>query len=494
MRDLWRYPFLPAAREAVQEMYPKGQLEKQLEMLLDDPLYGEARTLAVERLSAAVADRMESLGTPVNERDEEMHLLSYLFSRLILSAQADLKVINWVALTEALRAEKTLEKEEASVLVWVSGQLGVPVEVVEEKFQVEYTVYLTATKSLRTGRWKLVNRGVVDGNVMLDQSTLVRVLREIVVEHLQKELPELPEELGAKVLERFTSDMEVMQEMAKEREERALRKLGRLDFGKAPPCFAGHLADLQAGINLPHPARFFLTTFLTALGQDPENIMKLYATAPDFKESITRYQVEHITGKISGAEYDTPSCSSLISQGVCPGGNALCREIIHPLSYYRVMAEREKPDDVRRKRLALAAGSGSAKFWAQLPLEVSSDAPQRSLADALQAVGPSRVAVQVDYFQGYHRKQGDKTIRWALARLADDTVTVPLLTLPLMQWEMALPLAHAKARGEPVEVTLLPVKPSDEQRLHLLTDKVDEGAGEGTERDNPDDAAAGKAG
>ena len=448
-------------------MYPRGQLESQLEKLLDDPLYGEARALAVERLNAAVADRMESLGTPVDERDEEMHLLSYLFSRLILSAQADTKVINWVGVTEARRAERTLKDEETSILLYVSEQLGVPVKVVEGKFQVHYTAYLTATKNLRTGKWKLVNRGVVDGKVMLDQRTLVRVLREIVVEHLQ-DLPELPGKLGKKVLERFSNDMENMQVMAKERQERALRELGQLDFGKAPPCFSGHLADLQEGVNLPHPARFFLTTFLTALGQEPEQIMELYATAPDFKESVTRYQVEHITGKISGTEYDTPSCSSLISQGVCPGGNALCREIVHPLSYYRTMAEREKPDDVRRKRLALAAGSGSAKFWAQLPLEVPSDAPQRSLADALHADGPSRVAVQVYYFEGHYRKQGDKTIRWALARLADDTVTVPLLTLPLMQWEMALPLAHAKARGEPVEVTLLPVKPGDEQRLHVL--------------------------
>ena len=246
-------------------MYPRGQLESQLEKLLDDPLYGEARALAVERLNAAVADRMESLGTPVDERDEEMHLLSYLFSRLILSAQADTKVINWVGVTEARRAERTLKDEETSILLYVSEQLGVPVKVVEGKFQVHYTAYLTATKNLRTGKWKLVNRGVVDGKVMLDQRTLVRVLREIVVEHLQ-DLPELPGKLGKKVLERFSNDMENMQVMAKERQERALRELGQLDFGKAPPCFSGHLADLQEGVNLPHPARFFLTTFLTALG------------------------------------------------------------------------------------------------------------------------------------------------------------------------------------------------------------------------------------
>jgi len=457
--DLWRYPFLPDARKAVQGL--------ELETLLDDPLYGEARTLAIERLNAAISDRLEGLGVPVDARDEETYLLSFLFSRLILSAQADSKVINWVALTEALRVEATLNQEAAAVLVHISGQLGVPVKLVGESFQVDYTVYLTATKNLRTGRWKLVNRGVADGKVMLDQRTLVRVLREIVVEHLQA-LPELPKDLGQKVLERFSPDMESMQVMAKEREERDLRELGRLDFGKAPPCFAKHLTDLQAGVNLPHPARFFLTTFLTALGRDPEDIMELYATAPDFKESVTRYQVEHITGKISGTEYDTPSCSSLISQGVCPGGNALCREIVHPLSYYRVMAEREKSDEIRRRRLAQAAGSDDAEFWAQLPLDSPSDAPQRSLAAALDADGPSRVTTQVEHFRGRHTKVDGKYIRWASARLVDDTVVKSLETLPLLQWERALPLAHAKERGEAVEVTLLPVKLGEQRRLHVL--------------------------
>ncbi|MDP6489781.1 MAG: hypothetical protein QF576_03430, partial [Candidatus Poseidoniia archaeon] len=217
-----------------------------------------------------------------------------------------------------------------------------------------------------------------------------------------------------------------------------------------------------------HPARFFLTTFLTALGQEPESIMELYATAPDFKESLTRYQVEHITGKISGAEYGTPSCSSLISQGVCPGGNALCGEIIHPLSYYRVMAEREKSDEVRRRRLAQIAGSDDAEFWAQLPLDSPNDVLPRSLAAALDTDEPSRVIAQVEHFRGRHTKVSGKYIHWASTRLVDDTVEWSLETLPLLQWERALPLAHAKERGEAVEVTLLPVMLGEQRRLHVL--------------------------
>ena len=108
-----------------------------------------------------------------------------------------------------------------------------------------------------------------------------------------------------------------------------------IELENMPPCFRYHLTNLQSGVNLPHPARFFLTTFLTALGLNSKQIMQLYATAPDFRESVTRYQVEHITGKISGTEYDSPSCKPLISQGVCPGGDDICQEITHPIGYLR---------------------------------------------------------------------------------------------------------------------------------------------------------------
>jgi hypothetical protein len=132
------------------------------------------------------------------------------------------------------------------------------------------------------------------------------------------------------------------------------------------------------------------------------------------------------------------------------------------------MAEREKPDDVRRERLALIAGSGSAKFWAHLPLDAPDDAPPRSLAAALDADGPSRVTAQVEHFRGIGTKGDDKYICWASARLVDDTVERSLETLPLLQWEWTLPLAHAKERGEEVEVTLLPVKLGEQRRLHVL--------------------------
>jgi hypothetical protein len=88
--------------------------------------------------------------------------------------------------------------------------------------------------------------------------------------------------------------------------------------------------------------RFALTSFLANIGLDKEQIMDLYRMAPDFREDLTRYQVEHITGG-SGTEYTAPSCKTMMTYGNCSGKNPQCEWVTHPLSYYRkALARRAK--------------------------------------------------------------------------------------------------------------------------------------------------------
>ena len=81
MSDLWRYPFLPDARKAVQEL--------ELETLLNDPLYGEARALGLMRLETAVKDGRIVLETPADALAEKDHLHGFLVSRLLLAVAGD---------------------------------------------------------------------------------------------------------------------------------------------------------------------------------------------------------------------------------------------------------------------------------------------------------------------------------------------------------------------------------------------------------------------
>ena len=352
----WRYPFLPTARKVLEGV--------NLRSLLDDYFYAEARDLALHRLEmAASKGKIEVEGPPTN--DETDVILSFLISRLILSSSGNQALINYAALSEARRAESFLNQETDDNLVEIVNSLdNINVKKVGSKFNLNFIDYVRAASKLRDGNWKLSNRGVSNGIVELDRETLVRLMREVIRQHLE-EIPEAPPEIKEhfngrikdiklNINKTFKGRIAGLEGIIAEREAEALKEFGEFDLSKAPPCFNKNLADLQTGVNLPHPSRFFITTFLSSLKQDPEAVMRLFATAPDFKESFTRYQVEHISGKTSSTQYDTPACDTLVSTGVCPGPNSLCRLIKHPLSYYRVMAEGEKTVQNRIERILLA--------------------------------------------------------------------------------------------------------------------------------------------
>ncbi len=114
------------------------------------------------------------------------------------------------------------------------------------------------------------------------------------------------------------------------------------------------LAQLHGGENVAHSGRFAITSFLHTIGMTSEDIMRLFAQAPDFREDLTRYQVEHITGVTSGTTYSPPSCQAMQTFGICYNADDTCRSrkrdgtprVTHPLSYYRFkvwLRDRDKP-------------------------------------------------------------------------------------------------------------------------------------------------------
>jgi DNA primase large subunit len=104
---------------------------------------------------------------------------------------------------------------------------------------------------------------------------------------------------------------------------------------RLPPCMKRLLRMVQSGENVPHVGRFALTAFLHELGSSSQDIVDLFGTSADFDEDKTRYQVEHITGKISGTEYTPPSCETMRTYGLCWEPDELCERVKHPLTYYR---------------------------------------------------------------------------------------------------------------------------------------------------------------
>ena len=494
MVEYWRYPFLPSANT-----YLEGLT---LESLLEDYFYSEARALAVARLeTSATTGLIDVEGPPVN--DEADIVLGYVISRLILAAAENQALVNYVALSEARRAEKYFDSETDEDLVKVVNSLEIiTVSLDGSKFSMNFVDYVKAASKLREGNWKLANRGVQKGIVTLDRETLVRLMREVIRQHLE-ELPKAPVEIKNKfegpiteligsVSKAFVERIGDLHQVVGERQAEAMKELGRFDLAKAPPCFNMNLLDLQAGVNLPHPSRFFITTFLSSLNQDSESVMRLFATAPDFKESFTRYQVEHISGKTSGTQYSAPKCDTLVSTGVCPGPNALCRLIKHPLSYYRVMAESERPTTTRLERILLAAFDRESypKKLIEDNLENLKDfdfkypdgLKNTKLSLALKEDKPSVVEVKISYFNGRTYSvtiPGDEKKLWITrAAISITDSNIDYECLPLTDWKIALPIEESHYKSKKIRLVVKPLDVkynSDETRRSLIIlDRINE--------------------
>ncbi|MCD6383849.1 MAG: DNA primase large subunit PriL [Thermoplasmata archaeon] len=348
-RDIARYPFVKAAREAIQEWGVTP------EEIASEVLYAGVRRRGVERLKCAI-EGVEIPPAPLRREEEIMaELLSYVYSRMIVSAIAEPYLLQWHAHAESdltyryLMADSTKEGERPSrwrVVVEVAEELNLEISVNEESFVanlgrpqevwMHFTSFLRHSTRLSGKEWRLINREVKRGWVRLRWEEFLRLLREGARERYSSTLTAI---LTPKIVDVMEDDIREVEALARERRERYKPKpLKVVELECFPPCMKRILAMIQGGENPPHHARFALTTFLHSLGMGEEEIVRTFSSTPDFDESMARYQVRHILGITSGTEYSTPECSTMKSYNICYDPDALCNKewMKHPLTYYRV--------------------------------------------------------------------------------------------------------------------------------------------------------------
>jgi DNA primase large subunit len=91
---------------------------------------------------------------------------------------------------------------------------------------------------------------------------------------------------------------------------------------------------LERGENVPHYGRFLMATYLLSVGKSVDDIVALFPKAPDFKQNITKYQVEHLAGLKGGrTRYRVPSCKTLQTHQFCFKDPVKCYEISSPMQY-----------------------------------------------------------------------------------------------------------------------------------------------------------------
>jgi len=328
---LAKYPFLEEAREWVKK-------EKiSIEEVLKDVIYERARSRAVERVIQASTHGIIQDLPLLNEVDCMMEIFSYPIARMIVVAVESDYLIRRYALAEAKKAYESLKEESEEIIQKIAKEFEIDVM----DGMIHFSDYLKYAPTWDT-KWKLVNRVMSRGYVRLSNAEIARLLQEAIRNKIQNELfymfapPEIKDIFG-NVITGLKGRMA-------SKEAKKITGISEKDY---PPCIKTIISAIKSGMNVPHVGRFTLVTFMNAIGASTDEILKIFSNSPDFNEEKTRYQIEHITGKISGTIYAVPKCSTIRTWGLCYP-DELCKKVSHPLFYYRL---KRRKNDVSKKEV-----------------------------------------------------------------------------------------------------------------------------------------------
>ena len=296
--DISRYPFSKEAAELVQE---EGY---NIEDLAYHPDLAKARERALKRLFSSIEGRID---LTIDEIRPMNDVYSFLISRIIVERIGDRFLKNRFAEHEAKRFFKLSEGEYLGNLVKLAEEsFNLKARIMEGKsVAIPYDKYLELARGLGGEKWRLVNRNLRNGEVIVLDREFRRLLAEAIRNKILKpsevkgELPKPLEDLA----------LEVRRVLEAKKESLPKRRVA----GKLAPCMKELLRKISEGENLPHAARFALAAYLLKMGWEKEKVVDVFKSIPDFKEKIATYQVEQIAKR----GYLPPSCSKLKSMGIC---------------------------------------------------------------------------------------------------------------------------------------------------------------------------------
>jgi len=325
--DYAKYPFLKDTTDYIRK------LDLKIENLAN-PELANVVDRAEERVEEAI------LYTSVSRklRNEEIEILSFPIAIVLTIATENPFIKKRYALAEAKQTYNDLKLEPKEKILAIAQNFRWKLAIdnsITPEFALHFTDYLRNTTHLREKRWKLVNRLLSNGNVYLTKNEIARLLSEEVRRNIEKrlEMKELP------------AFPPIIMEIAEKIKKLSVEKIGKSEmegFPKIvvqeafPPCIKALYEAFSSGRHLSHVGRFTLTAFLISIGMPPDTVIELFKNFSDYSERMTRYQVEHIAGERgSRTQYIPPKCETLKTHGVCVNPEELCRNIRHPLGYYR---------------------------------------------------------------------------------------------------------------------------------------------------------------
>jgi DNA primase large subunit len=346
---LAKYPFTPQAAERVQELdHRTTELENQE--------YTKILQRAEQRIDQAIKTKQVASSFRF---DDETELLSFPIAMMMVISSNDKSLKKTYALAEAKRVYALLKQEDRKKLVAIGHLFSWKIRPAELYIKnlgygtlglsLDFASYLKNSTIFHESKWKLVNRNMLGGDVLLTVDETARLLAEEVRVNIEKKL-DLQMDIGLPLT--LVSKIEKLRQLYTE-----LRKIQEEEMPKEvvvesfPPCINRLYNTATAQQHLSHIERFALTSFLLNSGMSIEKIVECFRPTSDFSEKMTRYQVEHIAGgKGSRTKYKPPMCSTLRTHRLCPGSDKTCERIHGPLGYYKAKLRTGSPKTPEKAR------------------------------------------------------------------------------------------------------------------------------------------------
>lgn len=254
----------------------------------------------------------------------QSHILAFPLAKIMVSFLDNPKYYDYFAKAVRDSTFAMLQNtSDFSELIALANDLKLKFEIDEGLFKIGVLEFLSIP--IKNDTLKLANQDVVSGSVFLNKHRFAIFLAEKAAHYVLTSLPvdvaELPKQFKNLAFEALNESSALL--------KRSIS--GKANLSYLPPCIETIYADLIAGKNVSHIARFVLATFLNAINMPEEKIVEAFSRAPNYSEKITRYQVSRIVHGSAGKRYKPASCNKMRSYGLCV---AECR-VKHPLQYYR---------------------------------------------------------------------------------------------------------------------------------------------------------------
>ncbi|MEM2122865.1 MAG: DNA primase large subunit PriL [Candidatus Bathyarchaeia archaeon] len=336
--EVAKYPFTGKAAERVKE------IEFRTDELMA-PQFSSVLERAKERIEQAIR-KVEIQGWG---QKDEIELLSFPAAIFMVSILKNDRLTRRYALAEAKRAYQYLRGDDLNVLKEIAREFSWDLLELDEspiRLGVHFADYLKNSVWIKESRWRLINRRVEGGRVILTRDECARLLQEEIRRKIEDKVNK---NIQIPFREEIKPVLDKFERLCNEilSSEPLYVSGGEVSLAAFPPCIKALYGDLEAGRSISHIGRFTLTSFLVNIGVSQDEVLKLFRSASDFDLEKTRYQVEHISGfRGAGRKYKPPRCATLKTHGLCHNPDELCRNIRHPLFYYRrkkgFLVQREK--------------------------------------------------------------------------------------------------------------------------------------------------------